>query len=136
MSYSVYVVEDHPIMRATLKTLLERDPEFAVSGMAASAEEALAAPPGTAPSLFLVDMSLPDMNGADLVRRLAEVWPGVPCLVLSGHGESGYVEMALEAGARGYVLKGEPKEIPRAIRAVIGGERFLSPRLNAQEDSG
>ena len=135
MCCNVYVVEDHAVMRATISMLLDREEDFDVCGMAAAGEEALADLPCDAPQLVLVDMSLPDMSGADLVRRLGEVWPEVPCLVLSGHGEQGYVKMAMEAGARGYVLKGEPMEIPRAMRAVIGGERFLSPRLNAQDES-
>lgn len=130
MPFNVYVVEDHAVMRATIRTLIEREPDFTICGMATAAEEALAGLPCDPPSLVIVDMSLPDMNGADLVRRVQERWPEVPCLILSGHGERGYVEMALEAGAQGYVLKGEPAEIPKAMREVIGGQRFLSPRLN------
>lgn len=134
MPVNVYVVEDHAVMRATIRMLLDREEDFDVCGMAASGEAAMADLPCDAPQLVIVDMSLPDMSGADLVRRLGEVWPEVPCMILSGHGEQGYVRMALEAGAQGYVLKGEPGDIPRAMRAVVGGERYLSPSLDVPDE--
>lgn len=73
-----------------------------------------------------VDTSLPDMNGIELVRRLLDRRPDILCLMYSGHEETFYVERALEAGARGYLVKGNPRELPGAIRQVLNGGTYLS----------
>ncbi|HUG62373.1 MAG TPA: response regulator transcription factor, partial [Methylomirabilota bacterium] len=85
--------------------------------------------PAAKPDLLLVDLSLPRMNGADLIQLAQERWPDLPSLVLSGHGEAAYVTRARAAGARGYVLKGNPYELPDAIHSVLRGKEYLSVAL-------
>jgi DNA-binding NarL/FixJ family response regulator len=135
---SIYIVEDHARMRELLSNWIDALPGLSVCGAAGSAETALEELPGLDASLVLVDMSLPQMSGIDLVAALQARFPEMRCLIMSGHNEPGYVERALAAGAHGYVLKGKPSEIEPAIAAVLAGERFISPalRVNAGTGSG
>jgi len=81
----------------------------------------------------VVDLSLPGRSGLDLVEEIQKRW-GTPCVILSGHGERTYVGRALACGARGYVLKGNPQDLPVAIREVLDGEIHLSPTLRRNLD--
>lgn len=134
----IYLVEDHSLMRQALQSSVEMQPGLVVCGAAASAEEALAAftaPGGMPADVALIDMSLPGMSGIELVRKLLAHCPALRCLILSGHREPIYVEQALAAGAWGYVLKGYPTDIPEAIAAVLGGNRYLSRALRTAASS-
>lgn len=115
---SVFVVEDHPVMRATLRGLLETQPGLRVVGMVASATEALAQVPLARPDLVLVDLSLPDMSGDLLVTRLLAQQPDLRTLIVSGHEAELYAATALRAGARGFVMKDDPEALVRAIREL------------------
>lgn len=126
MAHSIYLVEDHEIIREMVREFIAIEPDLIVSGAAASGEEALAALAEEEPELVLVDTSLPGMSGIDLVKRLVDRRPGLRCLMFSGHGEQSYVEKALEAGAKGYILKGRPEELTAAIRTVLGGDTYFS----------
>ena len=128
----VYVVEDHMGMRMVLREFIEREAGLAVCGAAETAEEALEALARLEADLALVDVSLPGMSGIDLVEVALERWPHLVFLMYSGHGETGYVKRALAVGARGYVLKGDPYELPEAIRQVMRGERYVSAALSGQ----
>ncbi len=125
----IFVIEDHPLMREVLRDYLGAMPGVEICGEATSGEEALERLDEVEADLLLVDTTLGGMNGIDFVKRVAARWTDLPCLMLSGHGQEGYVERALHAGARGYVLKGNPAELPRAIEKVLGGEVYLSPKL-------
>lgn len=129
MAIEIYIVEDHPIMRESLEMYLRALHGLSVCGAAESAEEALAQIPDTPPDLVLVDMSLPGISGAELIARLRERIPDLRCLVLSGHGESTYVQQAFASGARGYVMKGDFDELKQAIDEVTGGEVYVSAAL-------
>lgn len=135
MPVSIYIVEDHPIMRETLQDYLALDADLEICGMAESAEEASAALEDVAPDVVIVDLSLPGRSGLELVGEIGERW-GTPCVILSGHGERTYVGKALACGARGYVLKGSPRELAPAIREVFGGAIYLSPGLRQNLDYG
>jgi DNA-binding NarL/FixJ family response regulator len=126
---SVFLVEDHPLMRMTLTDYVGLFPGLHVSGTAATAEEALESVQHDRPDLMLIDVSLPGMTGLDLVERLHERWPELPCLMLSGHGQPEHVRRALDAGARGYILKGDPYELGPAIRHVLDGDVYISDTL-------
>lgn len=132
----VYLVEDHGLMRAATSDYLEVTPDLRVCGEAATAEEALEQVHEASPDMILIDMSLPRTSGIDLVSALRERGVDTPCIILSGHGEHAYVEQALAAGARGYVLKGDPRELPGAIRTVLGGGEYLSAQLRGYGDPG
>ncbi len=126
----VFVVEDHPVMRETLRDYLALAPDIEVCGMAASAEAAVEDLPGSGAEVVLVDLALPGRSGLDLLGELAgDDAPAT--VVLSGHAERTHVTRALDAGAGGYVVKGDPGEIPVAIRAAAAGERYLAPSLPA-----
>jgi len=125
----IFVIEDHPLMREVLRDYLGAMPGVEICGEATSGEEALERLDEVEADLLLVDTTLGGMNGINFVKRVSARWKDLPCLMLSGHGQEGYVERALHAGARGYVLKGNPAELPRAIEKVLGGEVYLSPKL-------
>lgn len=125
----IFIVDDHAIMRNALQSALEREPDLTVCGTATTAAEALQQAAGTGPDLVLIDVSLPDMSGIEVARRLRARYPGLPLAMLSGHGERGHVAGAFEAGVDGYILKGHSDELPAAIRQVMRGERYLSAAL-------
>ena len=131
MPLKIFIVEDHPIMRETLAAFVGDQPGYEVLAAAPTAEEALERLEEVEVDLVLVDVSLPGMSGIDLVGEIGARWPALMCLMISGHGEAAYVERALAAGARGYVLKGNPYELPGAIRDVTRGETYLSASLKA-----
>jgi DNA-binding NarL/FixJ family response regulator len=128
----IYLVEDHPLMRATLADYLSMAADVDLVGTAATAEDALAALDRDQPDLLLVDVSLPGMSGLSLVETVGERWPELACMILSGHAQPSQVERALKAGARGYILKGNPYEIPDAIRHVLAGGTYLSESLRRE----
>lgn len=117
---NLFIVEDHQVVRKTLITFLEREPDFTVSGEASSGNEALELLPDANADILLVDISMPGMDGITLIREVKKRWPNLPCLVLSGHAESVYGEQVLAAGALGYVDKREVKSIVPAIRRALG----------------
>lgn len=122
----VFIVEDHPIMRSALSSLVGRERDLAICGQAVTGEVALERIAGSTPDVALLDVSLPGMDGLELVEVMQARFPSVACLMLSGHGERDYIDRALAAGARGYVLKGDVGEVVTGIRAVAGGEVYLS----------
>ena len=130
----IFLVDDHDILRRSLRSLLEREADFAICGESETAVAAIEAIAAARPDLVLVDVSLPDMSGIELVEKLSSQHPDLPLLMLSGHDTSGYAAQALEAGACGYVLKGRGAEIPHAIRMALAGERYLSEDLSEVED--
>lgn len=126
---SLMLVEDHAVMIETLSFLLARIQGLTVTATATSAEAALAQLPEVAVDLALIDVSLPQMSGIELVARLQEQHPDLLCLVLSGHDEPSYVQQALAAGARGYVQKDQPITLLDAIPRVLAGEVYLSQEM-------
>lgn len=128
----VYLVEDNELMREALIDYMEGFLGYEVRGTAETAEKALDQLDSSGVDIVLVDTSLPGIDGIEFVRRLLKQWPQLRCIMLSGHGERIYVERALEAGARGYVLKGSPDEIAEAVQMVLGGDTYLSASLKNQ----
>lgn len=125
----IFVVEDHAVMREMLDEFIGMEGDLSICGSASSAGEALLQIPRDVPDLVLIDIALPDMSGISLARALRERYPNILLLMLSGHGERMYVEKALNAGANGYVLKGNAVDIPPAIRQVLSGQIYLSDAL-------
>lgn len=126
MQANIYIIEDHPLMQRMMCEFINRIPDLHVCGVAATAQEALAQIPALVVEVVLVDVSLPDMNGIDLVRTLQAWRPALPCLIVSSYQETIYVQQALAAGACGYLFKGDPAELAVAIRRVLKGEAYLS----------
>ncbi|MDW5377899.1 response regulator transcription factor [Halomonas sp. HP20-15] len=125
----IFVVEDHLIMQEMLNEFISQEADLEVCATASSGEAALENLAEASPDLVLIDLSLPGLSGLDLVTSLKARYPELPCAILSGHGERHYAEQAMAAGAQGYVLKGDPDELPLAIRLMMQGERYISKAL-------
>lgn len=136
MTTQVFVVEDHDIMREMIIEFISRFPELEICGSTDSAEDALKHLPDAGANLVLVDTSLPGMSGIDLIAELRERHPDLRCIMLSGHSQLTYVRRALEAGADGYILKGDPYEFETAIQKIIDGERYISESLRSGDMLG
>ena len=128
----ILLVDDHPVFRDGLRRLLEADPALQVVGEADSAAEALEAFVRTAPALVILDVSLPDQSGVDLLPRLKALRREVPVLFLSAHPESGFALPLLRAGAQGYIGKQRtPALILEAVHAVAAGRGYRPAELVA-----
>jgi DNA-binding NarL/FixJ family response regulator len=129
----ILIVDDHPMMREGLARLLEEEPDLSVCAQADTAAEALRAIAKQPPDLALVDISLPDKSGLELIKDLQALHPTLPILVVSMHEESLYAERVLRAGGRGYIMKQEGgKKLMQAIRQVIGGQVYVSEKMSAR----
>ncbi len=127
MSISVFLVDDHAIIREGLTSLLKTDPEINVLGSAANGREAVTQIRQLNPAVAILDISMPDMNGIEAARQIIERSPQVHILILSMHSTATHVFQALEAGVHGYVLKeSAAQEIIHAVRTIHAGRRFLS----------
>jgi DNA-binding NarL/FixJ family response regulator len=126
----ILVVDDHPLFQEALRELITREPGWQVCGKATDAAEALRLVEETRPDLVIVDISLGDSNGIDLIKQISTKNPDLPILVISMHDESLYSERAIRAGAMGYVTKHEPpKAVKTAIQQVLAGELYLSHKM-------
>ena len=129
----VVVVDDHPIVRQGLVTVLGDEPDFMVTGAAGSAEEALPLIAREHPDVVLLDLELPGLDGVAAVPRIAEVSPGTRVIVFTAYDTDERVFGALRAGAKGYLLKGaSTEELARAIHEVHAGGSHLEPRVAAR----
>ena len=128
---NVFIVEDHNLVRRAMGQMIQRTPGLSLCGEAATAEAALAKIPACKPQLVLIDISLPGMNGIDLIRVLHEKYPSMLLLALSGHDESVYGALAIHAGARGYVMKGKREKVMEAIRHISNDHIYVSDKLRA-----
>jgi DNA-binding NarL/FixJ family response regulator len=119
MTYKLFLVEDHKMMRRTLVRLLARERDFAIGGEAGSAEEALEKLDRGYVDLVLIDISLPGMDGINLLREIGQRWPDLPCVLLSAHAESVYGAQARKNGAHAYVEKRDVHKLVPTIRDVL-----------------
>ena len=128
---SVLLVDDHSLVRRGFRRMLEDEPDIAVAGEAGDGEEAIRLSEKLLPRVILMDCALPGMSGLDATRRILEKLPDTIVLMLSMHPEETLVRQALEAGARGYMLKNAiDLELGTAIRKVVAGEIVLDPQLS------
>lgn len=129
----ILIVDDHALVRHGLTQLISHEPDLDVCGDAEDASQALLAVEQTAPDLVIVDISLKESNGIDLIKRLRAHHPHIKILVSSMHDESLYAERALHAGALGYITKQQATDtVIDAIRQVLKGEVYLSPAMTSQ----
>ncbi|NQV35104.1 MAG: response regulator transcription factor [Phycisphaeraceae bacterium] len=123
----VFLVDDHPIVRDGLKTLIERREDLLVCGEAEDAKSALRAIKQIEPDLVITDITLKESDGLELTKDIKAYYPEMPVIVLSIHEESTYCERALRAGAHGYLMKEVVSEnVIEAIRTVLTGELYIS----------
>jgi two-component system uhpT operon response regulator UhpA len=131
MRRRVFLVDDSPLMRELFGELIEMQEDLALAGTAASAEEALGVLPELPCDLALIDVSMPEMNGLELAERLRRELPALPTLLFSAHTGETYARRAREAGARGYVEKGNPAALLAAIRGALRGDAIPGEALDA-----
>ncbi len=126
----VLIVDDHPLVRSGLRSLLERTGEFEVVGEGADGYEAVELAALHAPDVILLDVAMPRLNGTDAARYIHDKAPLAGVIMLSMHADESYVLRALKSGARGYLLKVSPEsEVLSAIRAVAAGQAYFSPAI-------
>ena len=123
----VFLVDDHPLVREWLTNLINQQPDLTVCGETETAPKAREAIAALQPDIAIVDISLKDSSGIDLIKDLKQAQPRVAILVLSMHDESHYAERALRAGASGYIMKRETtRKVIDAIRRVLEGKLYVS----------
>lgn len=126
----IALVDDHPVVLAGIRALLQDIPEVQLVGEANTGAMGLKAICECAPDIAVIDLSLPDFSGMELARRLSKRCPEVKIIALTVHEDRAYVHPVLEAGARGYLLKRSAgDELLRAIRAVNEGAIYLDPAI-------
>ena len=130
----IVIVENHQMVRMVMSSYLEGQEDMDLVDEHASAEAALERLPGAEVDLVLLDLSLGEMSGLDLIDHLQSRLPDLPVLVLTGQTDPIYARKVLGAGARGYIIKDEMKHVPAGIRAVLQGETYLSPAVRDARD--
>jgi DNA-binding NarL/FixJ family response regulator len=126
----ILVVDDHPMVREWLAQLINREADITVCGEASDADQTFKAIAALKPDMAIVDLTMKDSQGTELVRELGQRFKELPVLVLSMHDESLYAERAIRSGAKGYITKQEAgDQIRKAIRAVLKGEIYISEAL-------
>ena len=130
---SVLLVDDHSLVRRGFRRILEDEADIDVAGEASNGEEAVSLAKTLQPKVILMDCALPGMNGLDATRKILKQQPEMLILMLSMHEEETLVRQAIDAGARGYILKNAMDlDLGAAIRKVAAGETVLDHKLNSE----
>jgi len=128
MKIRILLADDHPMIRAGFKSMLDKNERFEIVGEAGNGKELIALAGEVNPEIILVDISMPIMSGLDVLEELSNMIPGVRLIVLTMHEEREYILRALKSGAAGYLLKNiERFELERAIITVYEGGKYFSP---------
>ncbi len=129
----IYIVDDHPLMRKGLVMTIEKEMGFEVCGQAENAEDGLSDIIKLKPDAAVFDISLPGMNGIELIKNVLHQMPQLKILVVSRHDEDLYAERALRAGAKGYLMKLEAGEtLVTALRQILNGGIYLSEKIGSK----
>ena len=130
MPIRILITDDHAIVRAGLRRIIETSADMSVVGEAADGIEALHSVSACSPDLVLIDISMPGMSGIDLISRIRAEYPRLPVLVLSMHNEAQFAVRALKVGAAGYLTKDcAPEQLAQAIRRVVAGGKYITPAV-------
>lgn len=125
----VVLADDHRPFRETLRSMLDRDPDIEVTGETANGTEVLELLRLFHPDVIVMDVRMPGADGIATLKQLLAAQPSVKVIILSVTSEPIFASEMLGAGARGYVTKADTGELPRAIHAVVKGERYLSTEV-------
>jgi two-component system response regulator NreC len=130
LSIEVLITDDHGVLRAGLRVLLNREPDIRVVGEAADGGQALQLCATLKPDVVLMDVSMPGDDGIETTRKLKTSWPNIRVLILTVHEDSSLLQEAIRAGASGYIVKrAAESELVDAIRAVARGQTYLHPTM-------
>lgn len=130
MGITIFLADDHAVVRDGLRLLLETQPDFMVVGEAADGREAVRQITQHCPDIVLLDILMPGLNGLEAARQILQVCPTTHILILSTYTSSNYMSQALQAGVRGYLPKTSTGgELVEAIRAVHAGQRYFSDKV-------
>ena len=130
MTITVFVADDHAILRDGLVTLLSAQPDIQVVGTAGNGRDAVEQVRRLTPRVAILDISMPELDGLEATRQILSVQPNVQVMILSMHAGAQHVFHALEVGVRGYLLKeSASREVIEAVRIVQAGRRYLSPKV-------
>jgi DNA-binding NarL/FixJ family response regulator len=130
---TVLLVDDHGLVRRGFRRMLEDEPDMAVVGEAGGGEEAIKLARQLHPMVVVMDCALPGMNGLDATRQILADLPETAVLMLSMHSENTWVRQAIDAGAKGYILKNAMNlELGPAVRRIAQGETFFDPQVEQQ----
>jgi DNA-binding NarL/FixJ family response regulator len=129
----VFVIDDHPAIREALASTINSKIDMRLVGESGSAQQALRQIERSTPDVVIVDISLDDAHGLDLIEDIRDRWPDVRIIVFSMYDESVYAERAIRAGASGYIMKSEPTQnVVSAVQSVGDGEVYLSRRMSSR----
>ena len=127
----ILLADDHAVVRQGFKMILSAQPDMEIVGEAGNGREAVELAEASHPDVVVMDVAMPELNGIEATRRMAESAPHARVLALSMHKDSVYVRETLRAGARGYLLKDSvAADLVNAVRAVASGEGYLSPAVS------
>jgi DNA-binding NarL/FixJ family response regulator len=131
VSITVFLADDHAVLREGLKLLLESQEDITVIGNASNGRDAVRQTAKLRPDVMIMDISMPELNGIDAAYQILEMCPSTRIIMLSMHAASEHILRALKSGASGYLLKESAgKEIIQAIRTVYNGGRYLSRKIS------
>ncbi len=131
MSITVFLADDHAVVRDGLRVLLEAQPDIRVIGDAANGRETVRLVVQLCPDVAIIDIAMPELNGIEAARKIGQVCPSTQVIILSMHSTTEHVFQALQAGARGYLLKESAGiEVVNAVRAVHADRRYLSQKIS------
>lgn len=127
----VLLADDHKLMRSGLRLIVEQHPEFTVVGEADDGRDAVKMADTLKPDVVVMDIAMPNLNGIEAARQIADAHPEIAIVMLSMHSDEGYVLRALKAGARAYLLKDSAEaDLSRALHSVAEGKSFFSPAVS------
>ncbi|MCX6050348.1 MAG: response regulator transcription factor [Chloroflexi bacterium] len=133
MTIKIILADDHGIVRAGLRLLINAQTSLAVVGEVANGREAVREVILLHPDIAVLDIAMPELNGIEATRKIHEVWPATQVIILSMYASRDHIYHALQAGARGYVLKeAAGDELIEAIHTVYAGRRHLSPKITEE----
>ncbi|HEX4794942.1 MAG TPA: response regulator transcription factor [Humisphaera sp.] len=133
----VLLVDDHPVLRRGMKAMIDEEPDMRVCGEADGMQSAIDQIRFTEPHVVIVDLSIKDGDGLELIGQIRQRWPAIKSLVLSMFDEVIYAHRALRAGAMGYIMKGRAAtSVIEGIRSIVGGQIFVSDEVRASLQPG
>ena len=129
----VLLADDHTLVRAGIRRLIESQPDIEVVAEARNGDEALEQASLKRPDVALVDLDMPGKGGLEVAAEMRERFPEIAVVIMSMHDDPAYVRAALDRGVRGFIVKeGAPAELEIALRAAAAGQTFLSPKVSAR----